>query len=190
MTRPKSAFDALMANTKKQKSPDVTAGKKRGRPTKNSPRFVKKSSNKNMIKSSTPKRSLNFHDENSNPPETLVNDLEKLNVEEPPVEIICLNGKSELSDIRKLFREWIYSVDNSAPTDDDCETVIDFFVQKTKNEENDFVYSILKTLCRMCQDANQPNWSSMYNKIVKNVQDIYKSKHNGKSLYLSFKLNT
>ena len=64
------------------------------------------------------------------------------------------------------------------------------FVQETEIEENNFVYSILKTLCRMCQDANRPNWSSVYNEIMKNVQDIYKSRHNGKSLYLSFKLNT
>ena len=71
---------------------------------------------------------------------------------------------------------------NKAETDN-------IFVQETEIEENNFVYSILKTLCRMCQDANQPSWSSMYNKIVKNVQDIYKSRHNGKSLYLSFKLN-
>ena len=106
MTRPKSAFDALMA--KKQKSPENIAGKKRGRPTKNSPRFIKKS-NKNLVKSSTPlpKRSLNFHEENSNQSENLENEMEKLKVEEPPIEI-CLNGKSELSDIRKLFREWIY----------------------------------------------------------------------------------
>ena len=64
------------------------------------------------------------------------------------------------------------------------------FCSENLNEENDFVYSILKSLCCMCQYTNQPNWSFMYNKIVKNVQDIYKSRHNGKSLYLSFKLNT
>ena len=56
-------------------------------------------------------------------------------------------------------------------THNKAETERLFLFKKTKNEENDFVYSILKTLCRLCQDANQPNWSSMYNKIVKNVQD-------------------
>ena len=110
--------------------------------------------------------------------------MEKLNVVENPVEI-CLNGKSELKDIRKLFRDWILSTQDT-PTDDDIETVIDFFAQKTKNDENDFVYSTLKTLSRMCQDANQPYWSNMYNKIVNHVENIFKSKHNGKSLYLSF----
>ena len=38
----------------------------------------------------------------------------------------------------------------------------------------------------MCHDANQPNWSSMYNKIVKKVEGTDKSRHNGKfSTYLS-----
>ena len=179
-----------MANTKKfQKSPDVAVGKKRGRPTKNSPRFVKKS-NKNVANSSNdvPKRNLNFSEENSSEA-PLENQMEKLKVvEKPPVEI-CLNGKSELKDIRKLFRDWIFSAENT-PTEDDIETVIDFFVQKTKNEENDFVYSSMKTLCRLCQDSNQPTWFDMYNQIVKQVQDIYKSSHNGKSLYLSFKLDS
>ena len=106
-----------------------------------------------------------------------------------PIYFICFSRYSILEVKEPILYYLEYFSAENSPTEEDIETVIDFFAQKTKNEDNDFIYSILKTLCRMCQDANQPTWSALYNKIVKIVQDIYKSRHNGKSLYLSFKLN-
>ena len=181
----KSAFETIMS----RKSPENQEKSriKRGRPGKNSPRFIKKS-NKVVPKKSIPKRNLNFDDKSVEDKFGNLNvseEVPKLRTPSPEPEI-TLNGKSNLKDIKTMLTEWVKAVDE--PTDDDTEVVIDFFVKKVRRKDIDFVYDTLKTFCRLCHDANQNSWTEMYNKVINQVQETFKSMHNGKRLFISFRL--
>ena len=184
----KSAFDALMA-------PKLIASpksKKRGRPPKNDPRFIKKS-----VKTTTKTNSDSVQNTNKLIHTVLNNDMPSTSKEienytenktENPEntfevkEEIKLNDKSDLRDVRALFREWIRTC--KIPSEDDISMVREFLIKLLKSRQDDYVYSALKTLCIMCQETNDKHWSNAYNDIVQNVQNTFQSLHKGKKLYI------
>lgn len=167
----KTAFEELMSKRKAVQTPEKQV-KRRGRPAKNSPRFIKKSVIP-VKETDTSKKSLVFEEEPKKE-EILVR------------EVITLNGISDIKDVRNLFRDWISTCENA--TSDDIEILVDFLKRKMNAQEDEFVYSVMKSLCRFCMDSPNPNWTQIYNKIVSKVQEIHMSNHHGKRLYLSFRL--
>ncbi len=193
---PKTAFEVMMNQKSAVSSPPpltaltTTTGKKRGRPSKNSPRFIKKSvksssSTPVLASSSNPssvisaKRSLfdTEEPEREEDPEVKV---------DPPAEKpkASLNGKRSIQDLRLMFREWVRST--RFPFDEDVETVSDFMINLVNEEDTEAVYAAMKSFCRICKtEGNNGQWSCAYNKILRDVQYAF-TKNFGKRLFVNF----
>ena len=157
VVEPKSAFEMLMA---KKQSPIPVKGK-RGRKSK-----------KNVKK--LPRKML-FDDD---PPEE-----EEEIPEEPEVPELELNGKSDLSDVRQLLRAWIKHC--PCPSKEDANQIVEFLKRKLLNQNDEFVYLLLKTFYRLSQDADNINWIEAYQEVTAQIQEFFQSNNHGKKLFLS-----
>ena len=169
-----SAFDSIMQQPSNS-SPDKVKTKKRGRPAKNSPRFIKKSKPKDQPVTNLAKKALDFT-------ASVKDDVIEVTAEEK--EEATLNGASDVDEIRALLREWTRSTD--CPTNEDTQIVIDFFSKSIVNGRSEVAYQILKSFGRFCQLANHSNWSFAFNQVMTNVQSTFKACNNGKKLYVTF----
>ena len=158
VVEPKSAFEMLMA---KKQSPIPVKGK-RGRKSK-----------KNVKK--LPRKML-FDDD---PPEEEEEEIP----EEPEVPELELNGKSDLSDVRQLLRAWIKHC--PCPSKEDANQIVEFLKRKLLNQNDEFVYLLLKTFYRLSQDADNINWIEAYQEVTAQIQEFFQSNNHGKKLFLS-----
>ena len=158
VVEPKSAFEMLMA---KKQSPIPVKGK-RGRKFK-----------KNVKK--LPRKML-FDDD---PPEEEEEEIP----EEPEVPELELNGKSDLSDVRQLLRAWIKHC--PCPSKEDANQIVEFLKRKLLNQNDEFVYLLLKTFYRLSQDADNINWIEAYQEVTAQIQEFFQSNNHGKKLFLS-----
>jgi len=207
-----TAFTRLMAKARtspgnKANSPQAPAAqpqrsKKRGRPSKNSPRFVKSSAKKLKVTSGQPpvRRAL-FEGDNKDakenrvlPTTTAAADLPPKTTEKCPEltvepEVLAappkanLEGNRSLGDLRPLYRAWVRSTEQ--PTEDDTDTVSKFLCDVVRESDLDTVYMSFKSLRRLCSDSNSPDWNRAYNTIVENVQQTMLLVH-GKRIYTNF----
>ena len=152
----KSAFDMLMA----KKSP-VPVKSKRGRKPKKSARIIP--------------RKIFSDDE----PED--EDIDPFPPEDPEVPELTLNGKSDLKYVRQLLKTWIATC--PSPRKEDMMQIVDFLKRKLMNNDDEYVYLLLKTFYRLChENADNLNWIEIYQQVTTRIQDFFKSKHNGKNL--------
>ena len=158
VVEPKSAFEMLMA---KKQSPIPVKGK-RGRKSK-----------KNVKK--LPRKML-FDDDQPEEEEEEI-------PEEPEVPELELNGKSDLSDVRQLLRAWIKHC--PCPSKEDANQIVEFLKRKLLNQNDEFVYLLLKTFYRLSQDADNINWIEAYQEVTAQIQEFFQSNNHGKKLFLS-----
>eukprot|EP00095_Tigriopus_kingsejongensis_P006647 snap_masked-scaffold363_size195477-processed-gene-0.12 protein:Tk06647 transcript:snap_masked-scaffold363_size195477-processed-gene-0.12-mRNA-1 annotation:"hypothetical protein DAPPUDRAFT_324417" len=176
-SKPETAFDALMnpssaLNTSPAKTPPKA---KRGRPAKNSPRFIKRSKAPSpslrtrnpppRIESETPivRASEDISSEVQTPPSlptTTTATSEKMK------KVAHLDGFTELVDLRRLLREWVQS---KRPTQDDITTVGIFLQELIEAKEIEMVSLLLKLL-RRHTDALDARWQSAYSRLEDQAQ--------------------
>ena len=159
VVKPKSAFEMLMA---KKQSPIPVKGK-RGRKSKK---------NLNRVR---PK--FLFNDD------PIEDEEEEEIPEEPEVPELELNGKSDLSDVRQLLRAWIKHC--PCPSKADVMQIVEFLKRKLLNQNDEFVYLLLKTFNRLSQDADNINWLDAYQQVTAQIQEFFQSNNHGKKLFLS-----
>ena len=177
-----TAFERLMTNARLSplKTSDSSSpkrqGKRRGRPPKNSPRYIKKSKKPEIQKPAQEVQRSLFQEEQH----------EASTTQSPPAPEMPkanLDGHRTIEELRPLYVAWVASTDT--PTEDDVATLTDFFNDVIKENDLDVVYSSLKTLRRICLSTNSPKWSETYNFVVEKVQQQMLRIH-GKTMFVGF----
>ena len=107
---------------------------------------------------------------------------EEIPPEEPEVPELELNGKSELPDVRQQLRKWIKHC--SCPSKTDVLQIVEFLKRKLLNQNDEFVFLLLKTFYRLTQDADNINWIEAYQRVTCDIQEFFQSKNHGKKLFL------
>ena len=156
--KPKSAFELLMA---KKHSPIPAKGKKGQK--------VKRPLDEKA-------RKFLFGDD------PVESEEEEIPPEEPEVPELELNGKSELPDVRQQLRKWIKHC--SCPSKTDVLQIVEFLKRKLLNQNDEFVFLLLKTFYRLTQDADNINWIEAYQRVTCDIQEFFQSKNHGKKLFL------
>ena len=174
--KPDDAFAALMNSARSpNKAQEVSVvtpikGKKRGRPPKNSPRFIKKST-KPVIEKTPANREL-FKAEQ--PPSGAERDaesfasLEKEEMMEEP----SLEGATSLDDVRSLLKQWVRH-SPSTPTEDDLSTVATYFRALVRTRRPDVADLLLRMLDRITR-GSADGWRGAFDDIMNNVQEEMK----------------
>ena len=92
-------------------SPTKVVGKRRGRPPKNSPRFIKKSTKTLKVSPKTPpKAQKSLFDEKMADQDSNSNDIFGAQEEKVALEVAkvaTLDGRRSIEELRPLFRAWI-----------------------------------------------------------------------------------
>ena len=211
-----NAFDTLMAPKPKLKLTSPAGGKmkKRGRPAKNDPKFIKKSvktipTTSTIIATSTPiiienkeiqkfRENKEIQKSNNNPSKNSVKRTLDFGGITENCDNIVDNEKEKVEPPKKKIIQLNGKSDLKnvrillrewirsckIPTEEDISTVIEFLVNLINDHQEDYVYCALKTLCNICQEANHKIWSETYNNIVQKVQNTFQKLHNGKKLYI------
>ncbi len=178
--RTANAFDALMGRSPPKKPATPVRGKKRGRPAKNSPRFVKKTTTTTKERIEAGARKTLFETEE---PEDEVeggkaeekgrDDEEKEEEEEEA----NLEGETEVDGVRRLLKLWLSSSPSTGPTADDVSTVCAYFSRLVRQRARlDRAPPLLRTLERLT-GRMATGWGEACGQIVSSVQkemvDVY-----------------
>ncbi len=173
---PRTAFDAVM-NAESNWS-EATPKKRRGRPPKNSPRFIKRS-NKTATKESATPRTL-FEDANASPepkkyPTPIKTEPARDEAgdspkpeEESAKEEANLEGARKVPEVRDMLRSWFRSTD--CPTEDDLKTVTKFLLEMADDDDLESVMLLLRFLLRNSSSTESVHWRAGCRQIIDAVQ--------------------
>ena len=184
---PSTAFDKIMrkippgsATMSKPSSP-ITSRKRRGRPPKNSPRFIKRSKKGDPPPISPPKVARALFDESSPTKDFPVADIREDLAPLPPTKKPAnIEGRRLPSEVRDLLKAWISSTDN--PTQDDIGTVSGFLQDLVEEREIESVSVILRSFSRMSKDQA---WTDAYADVEDRVQ-LSMLAHYGAKIFTEF----
>ena len=181
-----TAFDRMMEKkpppASATTSPVTSRKRGRGRPPKNSPRFIKKSSNRSNPNSPAKKRPVSralFDPPKAAAAEERTPAAATSSAPAPAVvevrEPANIEGRREPSEVRKLLKAWMESTEN--PTEDDVATFAKFLQELIEEKAIDIVSVILKSFCRFLGTKKQKaehwwdsSWKAAYEKIEEHVQ--------------------
>ncbi len=181
---PPDAFSALMMSSKSppKKAATPTGRKKRGRPAKNSPRFIKSSAktqaakaSKGLFKEESPVKGLKTaslaRQEEAHVEEGETKDVVVAHKQEEEEEA-NLEGETELEGVRSLLKQWLLAFPNG-PTSDDLSTVSKYFRQLVKQKLRiDLAPPLLRMLERLTgKPTMSDSWAEAYRAVVDAVQD-------------------
>ncbi len=151
-----NAFDALMTVSTKSPSRQTPSkrgpGGKRGRPPKNSPRFIK---NRTKTSPKGASREL-FVDKINQELEGERDEVAESIATIEPRECPCpsLNGRTDLEGVRELLRLWLRVT--TCPTEDDVGTVSDFMRQLVRHKRTMYdAVILLRTLLRRAETMSE-----------------------------------
>lgn len=164
---PETAFDMIMKPKIAPTTPIKTPPKKRGRPPKNSPRFIKRSRNSNPV-ITPPKINIEIpmekhgNDENPRDPQL----KEEVANEIPEKPRANLEGFRDIADLRKILGQWLST---DTPTQDDTMTVAAFFQELIDEKDLETVSFLLKMIHRLTRSKSR-EWKKAYESIVDKIQ--------------------
>ncbi|TRY61780.1 hypothetical protein TCAL_06254 [Tigriopus californicus] len=158
---PETAFDMIMKPKAAPTTPVKTPPKKRGRPPKNSPRFIKRSRNSNPA-ITPPKISKDVQIEGDSSRDAPMEE----EVVIPEKTQANLEGFRDMADLRTVLGQWLTT---DIPTPDDTSTVAAFFQELIDEKDLEKVSFLLKLIHRLTR-SKSGDWKRAYTLIVEKVQ--------------------